>query len=74
MNLTLLRIILGVLGLVPIFIGMTGMFSGLERLVSGCEFSPDSDGQYPIPLGDLPGVRRFDPLDPVPAGEPSAVV
>ena len=46
MNLTLLRIILGVLGLVPIFIGVTGMFSGLERLVSGCEFSPDSDGQY----------------------------
>ena len=35
MNLTLLRIILGVLGLVPIFIGVTGMFSGLERLVSG---------------------------------------
>ena len=32
MNLTLLRIILGVLGLVPIVIGATGMFSGLERL------------------------------------------
>src|SRR5687768_2752991 len=46
MNLTLLRIILGVLGLVPIFIGATGMFSGLERLVPGCEFSSDSDGQY----------------------------
>jgi hypothetical protein len=25
---------------------VTGMFSGLERLVPGCEFSPDSDGQY----------------------------
>ncbi len=46
MNLARLRIILGVLGLVPIFIGLTGMFSGLERLVSGCEFSSDSDGQY----------------------------
>jgi hypothetical protein len=46
MNLTRLRLILGVLGLVPIFIGGTGMFSGLERLVPGGEFSPDSDGQY----------------------------
>jgi Domain of unknown function (DUF4345) len=46
MNLMRLRILLGVLGLVPIFIGMTGIFSGLERLVSGCEFSSDSDGQY----------------------------
>jgi hypothetical protein len=46
MNLTLLRIILGVLGLVPIYIGVTGMFSGLERLVPGGEISPDSDGQY----------------------------
>jgi hypothetical protein len=46
MSLTALRIILGVLGLVPIFIGVTGMFSGLERLVPDCEFSSDSDGQY----------------------------
>jgi hypothetical protein len=46
MNLTLLRIVLGVLGLVPIYIGVTGMFSGLERLVPGYEVSPDSDGQY----------------------------
>ncbi len=46
MNLMRLRILLGILGLVPIFIGMTGIFSGLERLVSGCEFSSDSDGQY----------------------------
>jgi hypothetical protein len=46
MNLMRLRILLGVLGLVPIFIGVSGIFSGLERLVSGCEFSSDSDGQY----------------------------
>ena len=46
MHLTLLRIVLGVLGLVPIFIGATGMFYGLERLVPGGEISPDSDGQY----------------------------
>ena len=46
MSLTLLRIVLGLLGLVPIFIGLTGMVSGLERLVPGCEFSSDSDGQY----------------------------
>jgi hypothetical protein len=46
MSLTALRIILGGLGLVPIFIGVTGMFSGLERLVPDCEFSSDSDGQY----------------------------
>ena len=46
MNLMRLRILLGILGLVPIFIGMTGVSSGLERLVSGCEFSSDSDGQY----------------------------
>jgi hypothetical protein len=46
MNLTLLRIILGVLGLVPIFIGATGMFSGLERLVPGCEITPDSEYRY----------------------------
>ena len=46
MNLMRLRILLGIFGLVPIFIGMTGISSGLERLVSGCEFSSDSDGQY----------------------------
>ena len=26
--------------------GAVFIFSGLERLVSGCEFSSDSDGQY----------------------------
>jgi len=46
MNLMRLRILLGGLGLVPIVIGLTGIFSGLERLVTDCQFSSDSDGQY----------------------------
>jgi hypothetical protein len=46
MNLMRLRILLGVLGLVPIVIGIGGIASGLERLVADCQFSSDSDGQY----------------------------
>jgi Domain of unknown function (DUF4345) len=46
MNLMRLRILLGVLGLVPIVIGIGGIASGLERLVPDCQFSSDSDGQY----------------------------
>ncbi|MDQ3776587.1 MAG: DUF4345 domain-containing protein [Pseudomonadota bacterium] len=46
MNLVRLRILLGVLGLVPIVIGIGGIASGLERLVPDGQFSSDSDGQY----------------------------
>ncbi|MGH9198290.1 MAG: DUF4345 domain-containing protein [Acidimicrobiia bacterium] len=46
MNLMRLRILLGVLGLVPIVIGIGGIAAGLERLVPDCQFSSDSDGQY----------------------------
>jgi hypothetical protein len=37
--------------------GVTGMFSGLERLVSG-EFSRVGRS-VPMPLGDLPGLREI---------------
>lgn len=41
-----LRIILGILGLVPIMIGGTGIFFGLDRLVPGADFSSAADGQF----------------------------
>lgn len=46
MSLITLRVVLGVLGLVPMLIGIMGISSGLDRLVPDCEFSSDSDGQY----------------------------
>ena len=46
MNQKLLRIAIGVLGLVPIYIGVTGMFSGLEGLVPGVQINAKVDGQY----------------------------
>ena len=46
MNLKLLRILIGVLGLVPIYIGITGMLSGLEGLVPGAAIDASNDGQY----------------------------
>ncbi len=46
MNQKLLRIVIGVLGLVPIYIGVTGMFSGLEGLVPGAQINAKVDGQY----------------------------
>ena len=46
MNQKLLRIVIGVLGLVPIYIGVTGLFSGLEGLVPGAEINARVDGQY----------------------------
>ncbi len=41
-----LRILLGVLGLVPIFLGTMGILSGLDRLIPDTEFSSAADGQY----------------------------
>lgn len=46
MSQKLLRIVVGVLGLVPIYIGVTGMFSGLEGLVPGATINARVDGQY----------------------------
>ena len=46
MNQKLFRIVLGVLGLVPIYIGVTGMIFGLELLVPGAEINARVDGQY----------------------------
>lgn len=41
-----LRILLGVVGLVPIFLGTMGILSGLERLLPDADFSSAADGQY----------------------------
>ena len=46
MSQRLLRIVIGVLGLVPIGIGVVGMFRGLESLVPGAAISAGVDGQY----------------------------
>ncbi len=41
-----LRILLGVVGLVPIFLGTMGILSGLERLIPDADFTSAADGQY----------------------------
>ena len=46
LTLQTLRIILGVLGLVPIFIGLSGIYTGLDSLVPGAEITSVADGQY----------------------------
>ena len=46
MSQKLLRIVIGLLGLVPIYIGINGMYSGLEGLVPGAAIDARVDGQY----------------------------
>lgn len=46
MDIKYIRIVCGVLGLVPIFIGMRGMFFGLEYLIPGADITSGPDGQY----------------------------
>lgn len=46
MTLQNLRVLLGILGLVPIYLGTTGILSGLDRFVPDGEFSSAADGQY----------------------------
>jgi hypothetical protein len=46
MSKSALRIVIGLLGLVPISIGATGMFSGLEGLIPGAPIDARADGQY----------------------------
>ncbi len=46
MNPNPLRIVIGLLGLVPIYIGATGVFSGLDGLLPGAQIDARADGQY----------------------------
>ena len=46
MGLKTLRIVIGILGLVPIVIGATGVVSGLENLLPEAQISTGADGQY----------------------------
>lgn len=46
MGLKALRIVIGILGLVPIVIGATGIISGLPYLLPDAQISTGADGQY----------------------------
>ena len=46
MGVKTLRIVIGILGLVPIAIGATGIISGLAYLLPDAQISTGADGQY----------------------------